>query len=155
MERDVWHYYQLPAALRSLGRLSAQMILLKMLGRIMEWMVGLGVDGCLTESGGCHFWCGVLWIVAVVGTGHAGAAAIAVWGGPLRIRNLQSSQVERPSAKQIFTRPWQLLRWMRDPDQRLREIAIQRRGAPAPLKPFHPDPLQIRPRGSHFGSSKW
>jgi hypothetical protein len=181
MQLQYYHYYQGPAILRSLGRLVSQIGLFFVLGRVMEWMVGLSHAPCVivhdhrgVMGGGCHWWCGVLWLIAVVGTGHAGAAAIAVWGGPLRIQIIQSSSSfapwkggsydpaagsatgpRRPSARHIFTRPFRMLKWLRDPDQWIRAIAYnsiqqQRRrmrlyysnyASAEPLRPFRPDPL--------------
>lgn len=132
------HYYQVPAALRSLGRWSVQVSMLGLLGKIMEWMVGLDHLPCSRgEALGCRWWCGLLWIGSVVGTGHAGAAAVAVWGGPLRLQ----TAMHRPPASKFFRRPWRVLQWLRDPDRWIREIAIVRRDSPVPLKPFQPDPL--------------
>jgi hypothetical protein len=181
MQLQYYHYYQGPAILRSVGRLVSQIGLFFVLGRVMEWMVGLSHAPCVivhdhrgVMGGGCHWWCGVLWLIAVVGTGHAGAAAIAVWGGPLRIQIVQSSSFapwkgsydpatggttstgpRRPSARHIFTRPFRMLKWLRDPDQWIRAIAYnsiqqQRRRmrlyysnyiSAEPLRPFRPDPL--------------
>lgn len=166
MEHQYYRYYQGPAVFRSLGRLVSQLALLFALGRVMEWMVGLSHAPCvLTDSGGCHWWCGALWLVAVIGTGHAGAAAIALWGGPLRIQiradrhGATAAQAgtgadappRRPSARHVFARPWRLLQWMRDPDQWIRAMAAaQRFPGPfandlsrhdEPLRPFRPDPL--------------
>jgi hypothetical protein len=181
MQLQYYHYYQGPAILRSLGRLVSQVGLFFVLGRVMEWMVGLSHAPCVIAgdagdvaagaggTSGCHWWCGVLWLFAVVGTGHAGAAAIAVWGGPLRIQIVRSSlgsgesanplgilsDPRRPSARKIFTRPWRMLKWLRDPDQWIREIAynsmMQSRRrmyysngnniSSEPLRPFQPDPL--------------
>jgi hypothetical protein len=142
MEHNYWRFYQIPAVLRSAGRLSAQLTLLMTLGRIMESWVGLSHAPCLGGSGGCHWWCGILWIVAVVGTGHAGAAAIGIWGGPLRIQLPSDSTPQKgPSTRRVLTRPWHILQWLRDPDQWISEIASSRRGSAVQLKPFHPDPL--------------
>jgi len=144
IEDNYWRVYQIPAAIRSAGRFLAQWLLLTVLGRIMEDWVGLSHAPCLdAASGGCYWWCSMLWIVAVVGMGHAGAAAMAVWGGPLRIQLLPSESLQRPSARRVFAQgPRNVLRWLRDPDQWIREIAnAQRRNAPIQLKPFHPDPL--------------
>jgi len=142
MEHQYWRYYQVPAALRSAGRLASQTLLLFTLGRIMEWMIGLDSPPChLTGFGGCHWYCAILWIISVIVTGHAGGAAIAVWGGPLRIQIASMNNVERPSARRVFTRPWRIMQFMRDPDTWLRDVAMQRKNGEATLKPFHPDPL--------------
>jgi hypothetical protein len=142
MEHNYWRYYQVPAVLRSAGRLAAQLILLTTLGKVMESWVGLSHSPCLDGSGGCYWWCGILWIVAVVGTGHAGAAAIAIWGGPLAIQLPSESMARRrPSKRQVIRHPWHILQWLRDPDQWISEFASSRRDSAAQLKPFHPDPL--------------
>lgn len=142
MEHNYWRYYQVPAVLRSAGRLAAQLTLLMTLGKVMENWVGLSHSPCVVGSGGCYWWCGILWIVAVVGTGHAGAAAIAMWGGPLRIQLPSDVRAQRrPSKRQVITHPWHILLWLRDPDQWISEFASSRRDSAAQLKPFHPDRL--------------
>jgi hypothetical protein len=142
MEHNYWRFYQVPAVLRSAGRLAAQLTLLMTLGKVMESWVGLSHSPCLDGSGGCYWWCGILWIVAVVGTGHAGAAAIAIWGGPLAIQlPIDSMAQRRPSKRQVIRNPWHILQWLRDPDQWISEFASSRRDSAAQLKPFHPDPL--------------
>jgi hypothetical protein len=168
MEKQYWKFYQVPAAMRSVGRVVAQFVLLSVLGKIMEWMVGTRHPPCqfhhssnllpstqLSSSsplsslsrarsgrsfGGCHGWCGFLWILAVVGTGHAASTALAVWwGGPLRLQVEDSyAMVQRPTPRKVF-RPWHLLQWMRDPDQWIRKIARVRFSGPG-LKPIYPDP---------------
>jgi tryptophan-rich sensory protein len=142
MEHNYWRFYQVPAVLRSTGRLVAQLALLMTLGKVMENWVGLSHSPCVVGSGGCYWWCGILWIVAVVGTGHAGAAAIAMWGGPLRIQMPSDVLAQRrPSKRQVLTHPWHILLWLRDPDQWISEFATSRRDSATQLKPFHPDPL--------------
>jgi hypothetical protein len=142
MEHNYWRFYQVPAVLRSTGRLVAQLTLLMTLGKVMENWVGLSHSPCVVGSGGCYWWCGILWIVAVVGTGHAGAAAIARWGGPLRIQMPSDVLAQRrPSKRQVLTKPWHILLWLRDPDQWISEFATSRRDSATQLKPFVPDPL--------------
>lgn len=130
--------YQVPAALRSIGRLSAQITILFVLGRFMEYVV-IGLDGshCYLPGENCTWWCCIVWMIVSIGLGHTTATALSVWGGPLRLQ----TAVARPVAKQIFTRPWRLLDWMRDPDRWFREIANQMKDESASLKPFHPNRL--------------
>ena len=144
VHHDYHTTYQVPAALRSLGRLLAQIVSLFLLGRFMEYVVvGLDQNHCYPKatlatgvgSGQCSWLCCFWWMIATMGLGHAGATAMSVWGGPLRVQ----TALQRPLARQIFTKPWKLLNWMRDPDRWLREIASsQRRDT---LKPFHPNRL--------------
>lgn len=82
VERKYWKEYQGPAALRSLGRCFAHTVSLLVLGKFMEGMVGLGYPPCAIKSKtkgqlSCHWWCGLLWIVAVVGAGNFIAALVS------------------------------------------------------------------------------
>lgn len=62
------------------------------------WNVGLP---CYQRGRGMAWLCGLIWIGAVVGTGHACTVAISVWGGPLRLQ-AAAHQAERP--KQLLLR---------------------------------------------------
>lgn len=131
--------YRVPECSRSIGRLVLHLISLFVLGRVMEELIGLSHAPCTTEKYvGCKFWCGCLWMVAVVGAGHAAGVALAVWGGYLRIQVEDFPQ--RPSGRRIITRPWVLFRWVLDPDQWFREIIARDRHS---LKPFNPDVMMF------------
>jgi hypothetical protein len=145
MERQYTRQYEVPACLRSIGRLVTHLIILTMLGSIMEWMVGLSHAPChlvAAGSGGCHWWCGLLWIVAVTGPGHAAGVALSIWGRGLR---LQIARNQRPSGRRIVTRPWALVRWIIDPDKWFREVIARDRkdDLEHALKPFDPDWLMF------------
>ena len=56
------------------------------------WEVGLP---CHQRGHGMAWLCGLIWIGAVVGIGHAAAVALAVWGGPLRLQAV-AQQAENP-----------------------------------------------------------
>lgn len=142
MERMGRHYkiatrYQVPALMRPIGRLLAQLSVMFGLGRLMEWMVGLSQAPCrLSFLKGCHWWCGILWIVATTGPGHMVGVALSIWGYGLRLQ----VPSPRPSGRRILRRPWRLLRWMFDPDQWFREVIARDRKNPiANHPPFNPD----------------
>lgn len=146
IEDEFWRYYEMPAALRSLARAVSQILILFLLGNVMESMVGLSHAPCYMTNGGCHSWCGLLWIIAVIGTGHAFGAAMAVWGGPLRLQLEPQLAKRRPSRtppglQKILKHPRQLLQWLRDPEQWIRDVARQRRTVQPPTKPFQTDPM--------------
>lgn len=108
MEHEYWRYFQVPATLRSIGRLITQTLMMWMIGRIMEWMLDLGDSPCLILSidgisephlgelsetiGGCQFWCAALWLFAVMGVTHAGSAAMSVMG-PLKLETCEYQAV--------------------------------------------------------------
>jgi hypothetical protein len=80
LERKYWKEYQGPAATRSLCRVLLHGCILVFLGKIMEWMVGLGTSPCVIPlTGACHWWCGLLWVVSVVGAGNFFAAFVSDW----------------------------------------------------------------------------
>lgn len=73
------------------------------------WNVGLP---CFQRGRGMAWLCGLIWIGAVVGTGHACTVAISVWGGPLRLQ-AAAHQAERP--KQLLLRAvHHPIKWVRD-----------------------------------------
>jgi hypothetical protein len=148
MEQQYTRQYQVPACLRSMGRLLTQWIMLSVLGVVMEWMVGLSHAPCAVSSGGldgigggagCHWWCGMLWIVAVIGPGHLCGVAVAIWVRGLRIQVAPDDNYQhRPSGRRLVTRPGALVRWMLDPGQWFREIIARDRTTESALKPFDP-----------------
>jgi hypothetical protein len=80
LERKYWKEYQGPAATRSFCRVLIHGFILAFLGKIMEWMVGLGTFPCVMPlTGACHWWCGLLWVVSVVGAGNFFAALVSDW----------------------------------------------------------------------------
>jgi len=140
MERQYNRQYQVPAILRSVGRLLVHMTLLFVIGEWMENMVGLSHAPCHMRKagGGCHWWCGFLWLLAATGTGHSAGVAIAMWGRGLRIQ--LESTTGRPSGRRILRRPWLLARWMYDPGKWFREVLARDRRDPShALQPFDPD----------------
>jgi hypothetical protein len=129
--------YDIPSCIRSTTRILLHVALLILLGRIMEEMVGLTHTPCsyigsssATSShnvGGCHWWCGLLWLIAVTGPGHAMGVAIAIWVPGLRLRWAEElPQQARPSLRHILSRPGRIIRYLIDPDQWFREILIKR-----------------------------
>ena len=136
-ERQNNTQYRDPAFLRSVGRLVTHLTILFFLGDAMAWMVGLSHAPCQMVAGsGCHWWCGLLWIVAAAGTGHSAGVAISIWGRGLRLR-IDASNGGRPSARRMLRRPWLLARWLLDPDKWLREVIARRE--PSHDVPFEPD----------------
>lgn len=43
----------------------------------MGWMVGVGKTPCRSDGRGLAFFCGLLWVGAVLGTGDAFSAAVS------------------------------------------------------------------------------
>ena len=76
LERMYVRYYELPAAFRATCRTLAQLAILVLLNGIMGWMVGVHHAPCSIDGSCPRMWCALLWIVAVVGTGHACATAV-------------------------------------------------------------------------------
>lgn len=148
MEHQYFRYYQIPSALRSFGRLSILSVTMMMVGRLLEWIVGLPYPPCRTDQGGCHWWCGFVWMSTVVIMGNTvGAFLASFMGGPLRLevanertiksRNRDNREQVQPH-RFLLTRLSNIIHWMLDPDQVIREIV---NSATADLKPFHPDPM--------------
>lgn len=139
LERLYMNYYELPAAFRAACRTLSQFVILIVLSGIMGWMVGLHHAPCSIDGSCPRMWCALLWIVAVVGTGHACASAFAVWGGPLRIQVAASHMhTGRTLAARVFTRPWHILQWMQDPEQWISMIATPQTDV---QQPFEPNPI--------------
>jgi tryptophan-rich sensory protein len=164
LEQDYWHYYQLPAVLRSTARLSVQLGLSFLLGCMVEAMVGLRRHPCslvkgITTTGaaaagaaassqtavgtgyGSFLGCSFLWILATLAGSHALGRILAAWHDAFRL-----SVVPNPVSKtakqrrRALLRPWNILEWMRDPDQVVKEI-LRTTSSSLDLKPFHPEPL--------------
>ena len=76
MEKFYIHYYETPAAFRAFSRSAAQMIVYHIIARIMGWLVGITHPPCRGEGRGLAFFCVLLWVGAVVGTGHAFSSAV-------------------------------------------------------------------------------
>ncbi|KAL7432878.1 hypothetical protein ACHAXM_003300, partial [Skeletonema potamos] len=73
------------------------------------WNVGLP---CHQRGRGMAWLCGLIWIGAVVGTGHACTVALSVWGGPLR---LQATAVQAEKPKQLILRAiHHPIKWVRE-----------------------------------------
>jgi tryptophan-rich sensory protein len=145
MEHQYFRYYQVPAALRSFGRLSILSVFMMTFGRLLEWVVGLRYPPCrIVPGGGCHWWCSLLWITTIVITGRTCGTFLATFmGGPLRLEmcneaaNNRNSNRRRVQPHRFFlTHISNIIHWMLDPDQVIREIV---NSASADLKPFHPD----------------
>lgn len=176
MEQQYHRQYQVPAAMRSVGRLATHWLILSGLGVVMDWMVGLSHPPCRSDGivgigigaissavgtgGGCHWWCGLLWLISVTGPGHLLGVAVAIWVRGLRIQipdcddannnshrhsGASSTSIynHRPSGRRIITRPLALLRWMMDPGRWFREIIAHDRSPDSALKPFDPDWLMF------------
>ena len=78
-DRKYWRKYQGPAAARSMGRCFAHMAILLQLGYFMEKWLSLQSPPCvISGTGACHWWCGLLWILSVVGTGNIGAVLVSI-----------------------------------------------------------------------------
>jgi hypothetical protein len=143
IEQQYHRQYQMPAVFRSLGRLAVHLLFLFALGEFAEWLVGLRYSPCQSNVGGCQFWCALLWISSVSSVGHAAGVVLAIWGWKLRVQVVESDK-PRPSLKRIFLRPWNLVRWILDPDKWFRDLLARDRRDPAhALKPFDPNWLMF------------
>jgi hypothetical protein len=136
LERLYMHYYELPAAFRATCRTLSQFVILIFLSGTMGWMVGLHDPPCSFDRSCPRMWCALLWIVAVVGTGHLSASALAAWGGPLRIQVAASHMhTGQTMVARVFTRPWHILQWMQDPEQWISMISAPQTGLQQPFEP--------------------
>jgi hypothetical protein len=155
LERMDYQYtkrYDIPSCIRSIGRIFIHGTIVLLLGHVMEWMVGLtnipcsyssmslstttaiiGTASAVGTGGGCHWWCALLWLIAVFGPGHAIGVAIAIWVKGLQLQfpiietdGTTISQQKRPSIRHILSRPTRILRYILDPDQWFREILATR-----------------------------
>lgn len=133
LERIYIHYYEAPAMFRALTRTISQWLVYLILARAFGWFVGQSHAPCRSKGRGLAFICGLLWIGSVVGTGHAFATAVSLWGGPLRLQ--AALHPERSSVLGFFSNPWNLVQWMRNPEEWIRLISIpeRRRFVPNPI----------------------
>jgi hypothetical protein len=66
---------------------------------------------------------------------------VAVWGGPLRIQvGASHMHTGRSLAARVFTRPWHILQWMKDPEQWISMISTPQTYVQQP-QPFEPNPI--------------
>ena len=79
MEKIYINYYETPATFRAISRSTSQMLVYLTLARIMGWLVGITHTPCRSEGRGLAFFCGLLYLGSVVGTGHAFSTAVSVW----------------------------------------------------------------------------
>ena len=114
---------------RSLARWCVHYGVLVVVGSVVQYVLGMSQYPCLLESssssatssssgggGGCRWICGVLWLVPVLGVGHAVSTALALWGGPyLELQMMRKSPRRRR----------RLVEWLQDPDEWIRAAANQ------------------------------
>lgn len=137
-----WKYYQIPAALRSLGRVFTSGLAVSIVGRFAEWSfirVILKQSSCARNSDQCAVWCGIVWIGLVCIVLQAVGWYIETSKTPLRIQECSLLDRRRRQRKILF-RPWSLLQLLRDPDSLIRAQALLQNRAPF-LKPFTPNPF--------------
>jgi len=128
-------YYETPATFRALCRTGSQLVVYFILYRAMGYLVGITHPPCRSEGRGLAFLCTLLWAGAVVGTGHAFATALALWGGPLRLQ--ASTLYTRRRWTSVFTRPWHIFQWLQyvqNPEQWISMVST-------PSLSFDPNPL--------------
>lgn len=77
VEKLYLHYYEAPATFRAISRSTSQLLVYWTLAKIMGWLVGITHPPCHGEGRGLAFFCGLLWIGSVVGTGHAFSTAVS------------------------------------------------------------------------------
>lgn len=168
LEYHYWRYYQIPAALRSVGRVLTQALFMFAVGRILEnsWLHpnrrllfdtrqgqqqhrpwwSCSVESDTNEGGntGCQPWCGMVWILSVVGVGHVVGRCMENWKTPLRIQVSPCAIRKRKrgknnNARARFWRPWSLLQWLRDPEAVIRDFS-KGNGNTLVLREFVPNP---------------
>ncbi len=71
LERAYLHYYEMPATLRAICRITAQITVYHMLEPVMAWLVGINHPPCHGEGLGLGTFCSMIYIVAILGTGYA------------------------------------------------------------------------------------
>jgi len=128
-------YNETPATFRALCRTGSQLVVYFILYKIMGSLVGIAHPPCRSEGRGLAFLCALLWAGSVVGTGHAFATALAIWGGPLRLQ--ASTLYTRRRWTSVFTRPWHIFQWLQyvqNPEQWIGMVST-------PSLSFDPNPL--------------
>ena len=138
LERAYMHYYELPAAMRSLSRCVSLVAIYIVLSKVIARFSGCvptfnailpHVYDTYTQEEGRQqdvtYLCSALWVGTVVWIGHTVSSAIAIWGGPLRIQAAQHHQTRtRPTAVEVFTRPRHILQLMAKPDEWLSTLSM-------------------------------
>lgn len=79
LEKAYLHYYEAPAMFRASSRFLSQLIVYHILGNIMGWLVGISHPPCHGEGRGLALLCALLWVGAVIGSGHAFSTAVSLW----------------------------------------------------------------------------
>jgi hypothetical protein len=153
LSSSYWRYYQGSGALRSLARWSIHLFTLLTLGRIMEWMVGIDHPPCLyvlTASHNldqlhcntpqrCSRWCLSLWLLSVIGPGHAVSVALGLWGGVLGIQPQKNGHcIHRPPLLALLGSP---IRLLYDPEGWFQEFGQRRRESQGVSLPLQADAL--------------
>lgn len=129
------HYYETPATFRALCRTSSQLAVYFILSMVMKALTGITHPLCQSKSRRLASLCTLLWVGTVVGTGHAFAKALAIWGGPLRLQ--ASPLYTRRRWTSVFTRPWHIFHWLQyiqNPEQWISMVSY-------PSLSFDPNPL--------------
>jgi hypothetical protein len=143
------HYYELPAVMRAIARTAAQLVILFFLSELTSHMIAV-IPGMKhpfrpLDSGSC-FWSGSLWALLCVGGGHLGGKALSEWGGKsLRIQVKADIQSARRLSR-VFTRPWHIFQWMKDPEEWITTTITSARRVPLAntlqeQQPFAADPI--------------
>ena len=152
LEKEYWHYYQVAALIRSGGRIVAQLILSAFLGRLVQALIGLRRYPCslggISASGSTlsdygTFWgCSALWMIATLGGSFSIGKILSEWHESLRLTVEPDHGVATTARKRRRTllRPLNILEWMRDPDQVVKEV-LRTTSTNLVLKPFHPEPM--------------
>lgn len=133
-------YYELPAVFRAFSRTAAQITVLLILSKASEFLLQT-VRLCKCGYH-CRWWCALIWISLVVGIGQIFASLVAQWGGPLRIQVISSqSHTSRNFAARVFTQPWHILQWMRDPEAWISMVASNPQSSSRLLQPYTANPI--------------
>lgn len=153
LHKDYLHFYQVAALIRSSARFLAQFLLSGVLGSLVQALVGLRrypcslegmniADSMFSAQGGTFWGCSGLWVLATLGGSFAIGKVLSEWHEFLRL-TVEPDHNAANTAKtrrRTLLRPLNILEWMRDPDQVVKEV-LRTTSTSMVLKPFHPEPI--------------
>jgi len=101
---------------------------------------------CQSTGKGMAWLCSMTWIVATIGTGHACAVPLSVWGGPLRLQAAQQGEKPNHVLSRIVHHP---IDWIRELEEwkyvsSIANVFYHRGGKQKRIRRdniFNPDPL--------------
>ena len=153
LHKDYWHFYQMAALIRSSARFLTQFLLSGVLGSLVQALVGLRrypcslegmniADSPFTGEGGTFWGCSGLWVLATLGGSFAIGKVLSEWHEFLRLTVEPDTNAANTAKtrRRTLLRPLNILEWMRDPDQVVKEV-LRTTSTSMVLKPFNPEPL--------------